>query len=206
MNQILKNTIALFIITAVSGLLLGAVYEGTSDARAAQAEKSKQNAYQEVFTEADHFGEMDGDVKELQKSISYSEKEVVVDEVVQALDKEGELLGYVVTVTAKEGYAGDIKFSVGIDKDKTVLGISYLTLAETAGLGMKAKDDSFVEQYVNQTMDGQSFVVDKDGGDGVVIDSISGATITSRAVTKGVNGACEIVDLLLEGGVSNEEE
>ena len=49
-------------------------------------------------------------------------------------------------------------------------------------------------------------MVDKDGGDGVVIDSISGATITSRAVTKGVNGACEIVDLLLEGGVSNEEE
>ena len=42
MNQIVKNTLALFTITAVAGLLLGAVYEGTKSARASQAEKTQQ--------------------------------------------------------------------------------------------------------------------------------------------------------------------
>lgn len=203
MNQIIKNTLALFTITAVAGLLLGAVYEGTKEARKEQAVKSQQKAYQSVFKEASEFEEIS--IDSAKAALGYSEKEVELNGAVKALDQDGILLGYVVTVTAKEGYGGDIKFSVGVDCEQKVTGISYLTLAETAGLGMKAKDEDFVNKYVDgSTGNGESFVVDKDGGDGIVIDAISGATITTRAVTKGVNAACQAAAALMDGGVSNE--
>lgn len=198
MNQIIKNTLALFAITAVAGLLLGVVYEGTKEARAEQAAKTQQKAYQTVFEDAAEFEDVS--LKAAEDAVSYSEKEVVLVSAVKALDDSGALLGYVVTVTAKEGYGGDIKFSVGVDIENHVTGISYLSISETAGLGMKAKDQDFIDQYTKAGSDG-AFIVNKDGSDGTVIDAIGGATITSRAVTKGVNAACQAAGALVDGGV-----
>ena len=62
-------------------------------------------------------------------------------------------------------------------------GVSFPSINETAGLGMKAKEPSFYEQYVGKNP--TKFAVSKDGGDGEQIDALSGATITSRAVTGG---------------------
>jgi len=199
MNQIIKNTLALFAITAVAGLLLGAVYEGTKDARAEQAAKTQQKAYQTVFADAVEFEDISLD--KVKKAVEYSEKEVVLEGAVKALDSGGAMLGYVVTVTAKEGYGGDIQFSVGVDTENHVTGISYLSISETAGLGMKAKNQDFIDQYTEKSKTGQgAFIVNKDGSDGLVIDAIGGATITSRAVTKGVNAACQAAQAL-DGGV-----
>lgn len=199
MNNIVKNTLALFAITAVAGLLLGGVYEGTKQAREEQAVKTQQKAYQTVFVQASEFEDVS--VKEAKDAVTYTEKEVIVEGAVKALDDSGNLLGYVVTVTAKEGYGGDIKFSVGVDTDRHVTGISYLSIAETAGLGMKAKDSDFISQYIDGSTGGEGeFVVNKDGGEGIRIDAISGATITTRAVTKGVNAACQLALELMDGG------
>ena len=52
---------------------------------------------------------------------------------------------------------------------------------------MKATDPSFYEQYHGKLTD--NFYVAKDGGNGEAIDALSGATITSRAVTGAVNAA-----------------
>ena len=109
-----------------------------------------------------------------------------VDEVYSAV-MDGSEAGYVITVTDKDGYGGDIQITVGIMSDGTVNGISFLSISETAGLGMKATEPSFYNQYVNKQAD--KFVVSKDGGDGEQIDALSGATITSRAVTGAVNAA-----------------
>ena len=81
----------------------------------------------------------------------------------------------------------NIQITVGIKKDGTINGVSILSISETAGLGMKATEPSFYNQYVNKKAD--KFVVSKDGGDGEQIDALSGATITSRAVTGAVNTA-----------------
>ena len=200
MNQIIKNTLALFGITAVAGLLLGTVYEGTKEARAEQAAKTQQKAYQTVFEDASDFEEVS--LKLARDAVNYSEKEVVIEGAVKALDGKGNFLGYVVTVTAKEGYGGDIKFSVGVDIENHVTGVSCLSISETAGLGMKAKDKEFIDQYSEAGGDSESeFIVNKDGSDGMVIDAIGGATITSRAVTKGVNAACQAAKALVDGGV-----
>ena len=105
-----------------------------------------------------------------------------IDEVCTAGDE-----GYVITTTDKDGFGGNIQITVGIKKDGTINGVSILSISETAGLGMKATEPSFYNQYVNKKAD--KFVVSKDGGDGEQIDALSGATITSRAVTGAVNTA-----------------
>ncbi len=184
MNKIVKNTMILTAITLVAGLLLGVVYEVTKAPIATANEKAKKEAWQAVFPDADlnDFEAVDVDEK-ISASVADSLGEkVAVDEVCSVGDE-----GYVITVTDSEGYGGDIQVTVGITSDGTVNGVSILSISETAGLGMKAKEPSFYEQYVGvQT---SQFCVSKDGGDGEPIDAISGATITSRAMTGAVNEA-----------------
>ena len=125
-----------------------------------------------------------------------------VDKVVTALDKKGKELGYVITVTDKEGYGGDITLTVGIQKDKTVNGISILSINETAGLGMEAKEKKFKKQFENKKVD--SFVYQKEASAENEIDVISGATITTNAVTNGVNTAIISFEYLTAGGGADE--
>ncbi len=186
MNKIIKNTIILTVITLVSGLLLGLVYEITKEPIANAQEQAKREAWQAVFPNAsqDAFEQIDvdGDVAaQVIKDLGMSGS---IDEVCAV---DGGDTGYVITVTDGEGYGGDIQITVGITADGTVSGVSFLSISETAGLGMKATESSFYEQYVGvQT---EKFYVSKDGGEGEPIDAISGATITSRAVTSAVNAA-----------------
>ena len=106
--------------------------------------------------------------------------------VYKAFDAEGSLIGVVVTTQAG-GYGGTIEVMTGIRADGSVSGVNILSMEETPGLGAKAKDDRFLRQFKGLT--GSGATVNKDGGD---IDALSGATITSRAVTKVVNEAVEI--------------
>lgn len=186
MNKIVKNAIILTLITLVSGIGLGFVYEITKEPIAQAQDAAKKEAWQEVFPEASSsdFEETDVDAKAADKAIKDLGVKATIDEVCTV--KGGEA-GYIVTATDKEGYGGDIKITVGITSDGTVSGISILSISETAGLGMKATEPVFYEQYEGKQTD--RFVVSKDGGDGEPIDALSGATITSRAVTGAVNAA-----------------
>ena len=192
MNKIVKNTLILTLITVIAGFLLGAVYEITKDPIAKQEAQAKAEAYEQVFTDAwqavfsdvklDDFKAEDVDQKAASKAVKDMGTNATVDEVCTAGDE-----GYVITTTDKDGFGGNIQITVGIKKDGTINGVSILSISETAGLGMKATEPSFYNQYVNKKAD--KFVVSKDGGDGEQIDALSGATITSRAVTGAVNTA-----------------
>lgn len=186
MNKIIKNTIILTLITLISGLGLGLVYEITKEPIAQAQETAKKEAWQEVFPEAsaDDFQLVDVDQKVADQVIGDLGIKASVDEVCAVKDGEE---GYVVTVTDSEGYGGDIQITVGIMADGTISGISYLSISETAGLGMKATESSFTDQFVGKQA--EKFAVSKDGGEGEAIDALSGATITSRAVTGAVNVA-----------------
>lgn len=186
MNKIVKNAIILTLITLVAGLGLGFVYEITKEPIAQAQDTAKKKAWQEVFPEAsaDDFEEIDVDEKAADEAVKALGVKAVVDEVCAV--KGGEA-GYIVTTTDKEGYGGDIKITVGITSDGTVSGISILSITETAGLGMRATEPAFYNQYKGKQA--EKFVVSKDGGDGEPIDALSGATITSRAVTGAVNAA-----------------
>lgn len=184
MNKIIKNTVILTLITLIAGICLGAVYEITKEPIAQAQDAAKKEAWQQVFPDADanDFELIDVDQKAADKAIKDLGVKATIDEVCTVGEE-----GYVVTVTDKEGYGGDIKITVGITADGTINGISILSISETAGLGMRATEPAFYEQY--QGKQAEKFVVSKDGGDGEPIDALSGATITSRAVTGAVNAA-----------------
>ena len=184
MNKIIKNTVILTLITLIAGICLGAVYEITKEPIAQAQDAAKKEAWQQVFPDADvnDFELVDVDQKAADKAIKDLGVKATIDEVCTVGEE-----GYVVTATDKEGYGGDIKITVGITADGTINGISILSISETAGLGMKATEPAFYEQY--QGKQAEKFVVSKDGGDGEPIDALSGATITSRAVTGAVNAA-----------------
>lgn len=184
MNKIVKNTLILTLITVIAGFLLGAVYEVTKTPIAQAQETAKKEAWQAVFSDVKlgDFKAEDVDQKAADKVVKDMGVNATIDEVCTAGDA-----GYVITTTDKDGFGGNIQITVGIKKDGTINGVSILSISETAGLGMKATEPSFYNQYVNKQAD--KFVVSKDGGDGEQIDALSGATITSRAVTGAVNAA-----------------
>ncbi len=96
--------------------------------------------------------------------------------------------------TSGKGYGGDVGLMVGIDvKDNQLMGVSVTTHGETPGMGAKAKSDpSFAAQFKGLALE-QPVAVTQDGGS---ISAISGATITSRAVSSAATDADKIYQKL----------
>ena len=194
MNKIVKNAIILTVITLISGLGLGLVYEITKEPIAAQEAKKKVEAQQGVFAEADAF-----DPIELDEAVlaAVEANGVTVDEAFDA-KAAGTHAGYVIQATSPNGYGGNITLMVGVKADGTCNGYSLLTINETAGLGMNAKNADWAAQFAGKAV--EAFEVTKLGASADnQVDAISGATITSNAVTEAVN-TCIAYANALEGG------
>ncbi|MBQ9832459.1 MAG: RnfABCDGE type electron transport complex subunit G [Clostridia bacterium] len=167
--------IKLTLITVIAGLLLGCTYMLTKGHIAAQTLKVAEESRKTVFASADSFNELE--VSET----------APVDNCYEAI-VSGSLAGYVSTATVK-GYGGEIEVTVGVDLDGMITGVSVggANFSETAGLGAKTKDAAFTDQYKGLVIPVE---LTKDGGR---IDSVTGATISSRAVTNAVNTAVEYI-------------
>ncbi len=200
MKAIIRDSLILFAITIISGFLLGWVYDITKEPIAQQKQIAKEKACRVVFEDAESFAEFE--LSGFSGKTSFDGGDV--EEVLKAQDASGAQLGYVLTVTSHEGYGGDITFMIGIRNDGTVNAISFTSINETAGLGMKAKKDEFKTQFNGKNV--EFFVYTKQGAaKDNEIDAISAATITTNAVTNGVNGALSFFyDNLQSGGVVNE--
>lgn len=199
-NTIIKDTLILTLITLVAGGLLGMVYEVTKEPIAQQAEKEKQEAYKAVFEDADSFEVcVEADDADLAAYLTENGFEAqTVNEVMEAKDASGETIGYALNMTTSEGYGGDISFSMGVKLDGTLNGISILEINETAGLGMNATKDEFKGQFAGKQVD--AFEVTKSGAaSDNEINAISGATITSKAITGGVNAGLCAFEYVKEG-------
>ncbi len=202
MNKIAKNTFILTAITLIAGVLLGLVYEVTKNPIAVAKENTKQEAYRTVLPDAvsfESYTDFDGsEASEVLQGAGYTGEDIT--EVAQAEDKNGELIGYVITATSHEGYAGDIQISVGILNDGTVKGIDMLSINETAGLGMKADEPEFKNQFKDKQVEKFSYTKSGEEGDDK-IDALSGATITTSAVTNAVDSALVYFQNVLGGSV-----
>lgn len=199
MGKIIKDAAALLAITLVAGFLLGLVYDVTLEPIQVQEELAKKEACQEVFADAADFRESDADLDAVTASnIENGWDKQTIDEVMEAVDESGEIIGYVITVTDSEGYGGDITFSMGVQMDGTLNGISILSISETAGLGMKADTDEFKNQFKGKNV--EKFEYTKTGAaSDEQIDALSGATITTNAVTNGVNAGLAAFQYLKGG-------
>lgn len=206
----LKDTLVLFVITLAAGLILGVVYQATKEPIAVQKAKVKQEACKEVFSEAQSFEIVQAEQEESEWVLQKGElgfEAVDIDEVMKALDADKNMLGYVITITDHEGYSGDIQFMMGIGKEGTLNGIAILSISETAGLGMRA-EEVLKPQFADKQA--EVFEYTKSGAQmDNQIDAISGATITTNAVTNGVNAGLYYFRTvlntnILEGGSGNE--
>lgn len=208
MKSMLKDAAVLFAITLISGLILGGVYQITKEPIARQEALALEKACREVFAGASSFeNQTDFDAEQAERALAeggYSSQ--TVDGYQTALDADGSVMGYVLTVTTHEGYGGDIQFTMGINGDGSLNGISLLSISETPGLGMRA-EEVLVPQFAGRSA--YPFTYTKTGAVGDdEIDAISGATITTNAVTNGVNAGLYYfrseLEEKLKGGADNE--
>lgn len=169
----LKLTLTLLMISAVVSGLLGLTNFITEEKIANIAAEKTAASMQEVLP-ADEYTPVD-----------YTGPEANVASVHKAGDA-----GFVVEVTPA-GFGGAIDMVVGIASDGTVTGVSIVKMTETSGLGANAAKESYRSQYVGLS---GTLAVNKDGGQ---IDALTGATITSRAVTEGVNTAIRVATELM---------
>ncbi len=197
MKKMLKDAFILLMITLLAGAALGFVHDITKLPIAQAEENAKNEALRVVFTDAATFESTE--VKN-QDTALYPDCEIT--EVYAAKDASSNVLGYVLLVTTHAGYGGDISFAMGIRNDRVINGISILSISETAGLGMKAPE-VLVPQFKNRQA--MEFIVSKGGASAAdEIDAISGATITSKAVTGAVNAGVAYFEVNLGGGTDEE--
>ncbi|MCC2253096.1 RnfABCDGE type electron transport complex subunit G [Ruminococcus sp. CLA-AA-H200] len=203
MNNIVKNTMILTAITVVSGLLLGAAYGITKEPIAAAQENTRQEAFRTVLPDASSF-EAYGDFNTESAASLLSDNGYTSDEITDVqigTDDSGETVGYVINVTSSEAYDGTLSLSVGIAADGTVKGVEMLSISETAGLGMKADEAEFKDQFKDKQV--EKFTYTKNGEEGDdMIDAISGATITTNSVVNAVDSALVYFQNELGGGVN----
>ena len=185
LRDLIKPTISLFLICAVVTAALAFTYVGTKDVIAGRAVQDAENARKEVLSGAEAFEPIEdfGTVTASKPELS------MVKEAYKAV-VGGSAAGYVFSIDSK-GYGGDIRITVGIDKDGKVTGVKIGDNKETPGLGSKASEAPFMSQFDNLVPKEPLKVVKGKKAKPEEIDAISGATITSKAVVKAVQAAVD---------------
>ncbi len=200
-KKIVHDALVLTAFTLILGFILGAVNEITKEPIAKANKAAQDAAYREVFKDADSFEDnADFTAENAEKIIAksdYTNDEIIG--VTNALDKSGNVIGYVINVTSHEGSQADITFSVGIQVDGTVNGYSITSISETPGLGMLVNEDDFKNQFNNKKAESFSVVKTTPSADNE-IEAVTGATISSRAITNGVNACLVYFNEALQGG------
>lgn len=190
----MKDALILFVITLISGFLLGAVYQITKAPIQMAEAKESLHKYQEAYPDATDFtfDQAIQDQVDISKETLAAEKpeygNVAVNVALKAVDASGNTIGHIVTASSDDSYGGTVKVSVGITLDGAITGVEILEINDTPGLGMKAKEPAFKDQYKGKSV--EEFTVTKTGSTSdSEINAISGATITSSAVTNAVDAA-----------------
>lgn len=183
-KDMIKLGLNLLIISAVAALLLAFTNSITADTIAQRSEQANAEARKLVLSTAQDF-------EEVKDAKTDNSKGVEVSEIFEAKDASGNTVGYTLKVLPS-GYGGTIELMVGIDSaNGKVSGINVVSNSETAGLGAKATEPEFSDQYKEKPLEELSVIKNGTPGD-TEIKAISGATITSSAVTNGVDAAIEV--------------
>ena len=182
MKKSIPAWIVLGIITLVAGLLLGMTNDITAPKIAEGAKAAEEASKQALIPEADSFRAVDDLPADGRIAACY------------AAEKSGETIGYVVKIVVK-GYGGEVEILAGFDTAASCKGITVggPNFSETSGLGAKAKEPKFTEQF-----NGKELPLELNGTGNNAVSAITSATITSRAVVGGVNEAGEFVKRLCE--------
>lgn len=172
-KEILRPVLVLFIICLVVSAALAGTNLLTEDKIAQINQQTQEESQQQVLPDAQTF-----------------ETATTADGTEYVVGKSGEeIVGYVFT-TSSNSYGGALEVMTGIKTDDTVTGVNILSIDDTPGLGLNAQNEEFRDQYKQTIPASGSFEVIKNAtaGDGQIA-ALTGATITSNAVTDAVNQA-----------------
>ncbi|MDL2206867.1 RnfABCDGE type electron transport complex subunit G [Eubacteriales bacterium OttesenSCG-928-N13] len=186
MRETLKLSLRLFLFALVAALALAATNEITKDPIARQAVKKANAARDAVMPVYDRFDEM-----ELVDAESYPDIEAV-----HSVVKDEQIIGYTFQISST-GYKGPIVMTLGISSEGAVSALSINSQSETAGLGSKVADEEFLSQFPGKPVDTGALASD--------VDTISGATVSSKAVLSGVDQAFRYAAQVLGIGSANSE-
>lgn len=177
-NSFFKIALNLTIACLISGIIIAGTYAVTHPVAVRQAALLKEQSMKDLIQDADSFQPV-------------PEKPEWF-----AAFKGGHKIGYIVPAESK-GYGGKIKMLVAVTPEGKVIDYNVLAMNETPGLGDKGAKSPFRDQFAGKA--GADLVVVKDQTKKNNIQALTGATITSRAVTKGVKEAVDQVTALTGG-------
>jgi len=183
MGETMKLGLKLLVITMVASFALALTQMITEEPIRVQAVKAENEARAVVLEGAEEFEAVEVP----------SETYPNILEVHKGF-KNGELIGYTIKATSR-GYGGQLTVIAGIDAGGNISGVRVAQHSETPGLGARVLEPSFYEQFTGKSAAAQL------GSDS--ISAISGATVSSKAVTSAVNAAIELYKAELETGGGN---
>ncbi len=199
-KRIPKPVIALTIITLLAGVALSGVFSMTKDPIEANELAKKRESYKVVCETATDFRDVEAGKNAIEalNGGTYGGGKfgsTTVDEVLEAVDANGNTVGYVFSVTNRNAYNPPLKLALGVKPDGTIMKIAFIELNETPGKGSIAAEPKFKDQFNDRKAD--AFVLN--GGE-TGIDAISGATVTSKAVLNAVNAGLDFFRNVIMGG------
>ncbi len=190
-SNMFKNTLILVVITLVAVAALAVVNQITKEPIAQAEINQKAEAYKVVYADAVGFDEIDGLDKMIENSAMLFDDNglsgCTVSDALAVKDANGNVEGYVISSTSPNGYGGEIQVAIGIKNGK-LTGLTVISNSETPGLGSKCTESDFQNQFKNKSAEILSYTKSGASSD-TEIDAISGATITTSAVTEAVNAA-----------------
>ena len=168
MRDILKLTLELTLIAAISAGLLAFVSTRTKPARERAAEMKRLDAVRKVL----HI--------EKDEAFRYDEARDVY-----LVEKDGHAVKVAAESVSQHGYGGAVRIVVAADASGTILDFAVVEASETPGLGAKIAGEGFISGLRGKTLD-SDWRVRRDGGE---IDAVTSATISSRAACEAVLAA-----------------
>jgi len=180
--KLITPALILGLICLIAGTSLGFVNSLTKKSITNQTLKAEEAIRKTVLVNADNFEE----IKSLKNKSAG--KNTIQNAYIGK--KQGEIVGYVFNITTK-GFGGDMAVTIGLNSKGKILKVELGNNNETPGLGSKAKDNSFKQQYKNKSSSSKFVIIKKSPAKENEIQAISGATITSTAVTSAVQTACD---------------
>jgi electron transport complex protein RnfG len=190
MRDMIKPTLSLFVICFVTAFCLAFVNNLTRGPIEKRAQMDAEEQRRQVLSQAESFEKLEG--------LEAQDESGIIKEVYAGYIGD-ELAGYVFSAAPK-GFGGEIAVTVGVDANNTISGVKIGDNEETPGLGSKTADEKFTKQYTGKDVNTEIKIVKRPVSSDDEIQAVSGATISSRAVTGAVQASAELGGKLLENG------
>lgn len=210
-NTMVKDAVILCLITLILGAVLAGVYAITKEPIDKAQSEANNAACEAVVAEGDSV--QDNNTAAVSAAQTYLMSHDLANAEVSSEDdsllKHVEISevhptangGTVYLATAKKGYGGDIGFALGVDAAGAITGISITSQSETAGLGANCENADWQKSFAGKVLPGNAAdnMYNKNESNDSQVQALSGATVTSRAITNAVKGIL-FVATSMEGG------